>query len=169
MTGFLTPKEKRKLKPAETGSFAAPIPTQVVSSDEYFPEPQTSMQRAVEAHIRQFGADTAAKLGISRRAFFATAAGMAAAFLAMNMVYPISLINITLNGSSPVVVQGTPDAYRMIPFRDQLNDGQLAEVVSFIRTSWGNKAAAVSPRQVGKIRDKTDPVRYYELDLLRMR
>jgi len=87
MTGFLTPKEERKLKPAETGSFAAPIPTQVVSSDEYFPEPQTSMQRAVEAHIRQFGADTAAKLGISRRAFFATAAGMAAAFLAMNKVY----------------------------------------------------------------------------------
>jgi hypothetical protein len=27
----------------------------------------------------------------------------------------------------------------------------------------------VSPRQVAKLRDKTDPVRYYELDLLRMR
>jgi hypothetical protein len=55
MTGFLTPKEKRKLKPAETAAFAAPIPTQIVSSDEYFPEPQTPLQRAVEAHIRQFG------------------------------------------------------------------------------------------------------------------
>src|ERR1700728_1193576 len=82
---------------------------------------------------------------------------------------PISLINISLNGSSPVVVQGTPDAYRMIPFRDQLNDRQLADVVSFIRTSWGNKAAVVTPGQVSKLREKTDPVRYYELDLLRMR
>jgi mono/diheme cytochrome c family protein len=82
---------------------------------------------------------------------------------------PISLINISLNGSSPVVVQGTPDAYRMIGFRDQFNDRQLAEVVNFIRSSWGNKAAVVSPRQVAKLRDKTDPVRYYELDLLRMR
>jgi mono/diheme cytochrome c family protein len=82
---------------------------------------------------------------------------------------PVSLINISLNGSSPVVVQGTPDAYRMIPFRDQFDDRQLAEIVSFVRASWGNKAAAVAPRQVAGVREKTDPVRYYELDLLRMR
>jgi len=82
---------------------------------------------------------------------------------------PISLINITLNGSSPVVVQGTPDAYRMIAFRDQFNDGQLAEVVNFMRTSWGNRSAVVTSSQVAKLRDKTDPVRYYEIDLLRMR
>jgi mono/diheme cytochrome c family protein len=81
----------------------------------------------------------------------------------------ISLINITLNGSSPVVVQGTPDAYRMIAFRDQFNDSQLAEVVNFMRTSWGNKSALVTSSEVAKLRDKTDPVRYYELDLLRMR
>jgi mono/diheme cytochrome c family protein len=82
---------------------------------------------------------------------------------------PISLINISLNGSSPIVVQGTPDAYRMIAFRDQFNDLQLADVVNYIRTSWGNSAAPVTSKQIGKIRDKTDPVRYYELDLLRMR
>jgi mono/diheme cytochrome c family protein len=57
----------------------------------------------------------------------------------------------------------------MIAFRDQLDDHQLADVVSFVRANWGNKAAMVSPSQVGKIRDKTDPVRYYEIDLLRMR
>jgi mono/diheme cytochrome c family protein len=81
----------------------------------------------------------------------------------------VSLINISLNGSSPVVIQGTPDAYRMIPFRDQFDDRQLAEIVSFVRASWGNKAAAVTPGQVAGVREKTDPVRYYELDLLRMR
>jgi alcohol dehydrogenase (quinone), cytochrome c subunit len=82
---------------------------------------------------------------------------------------PISLINISLNGSSPVVVNGMPDAYRMISFRDSLNDRQVADVVNFIRSSWGNNAAAVTAKKVGELRAKTDPVRYEELDLLRMR
>jgi len=81
----------------------------------------------------------------------------------------VSLINIVLNGSSPVVVHGTPDAYRMIPFRAALNDEHVAELLSFVRTSWGNDAAAVSADQVAALRANTDPVRYEELDLLRMR
>jgi len=82
---------------------------------------------------------------------------------------PISLINISLNGSAPVVVVGSPDAYRMISFRDALDDRQLADVLAFVRSSWGNNAAAVTPAQVAKLRARTDPVRYEELNLLRMR
>lgn len=52
MSGFLTPDELRKLKPAETASFASPIPTQVVSSDEYYPAPQNEKQREVEARVK---------------------------------------------------------------------------------------------------------------------
>jgi mono/diheme cytochrome c family protein len=81
----------------------------------------------------------------------------------------VSLINITLNGSSPVVIHGTPDVYRMIPFRAALNDQHVAELLTFIRTSWGNDAAPATPKQVAALRAKTDPVRYEELDLLRMR
>jgi mono/diheme cytochrome c family protein len=81
----------------------------------------------------------------------------------------VSLINITLNGSSPVVIHGTPDAYRMIPFRASLNDERVAELLTFVRTSWGNDAAPVKAGQVAAIRANTDPVRYEELDLLRMR
>jgi uncharacterized protein len=87
MSGFLTPEELRKLKPAETVSFHSPIPTQVVSSDEYFPQPQNKKQREVEQRVKILGSELARKQGISRRAFFTTAAGMAAAFLAMNQVY----------------------------------------------------------------------------------
>jgi mono/diheme cytochrome c family protein len=81
----------------------------------------------------------------------------------------VSLINIALNGSSPVVIHGTPDVYRMIPFRAALNDEHVAELLTFVRTSWGNEAAPVQPGQVAELRAKTDPVRYEELDLLRMR
>jgi mono/diheme cytochrome c family protein len=65
---------------------------------------------------------------------------------------PSSLINITLNGSSRVVVAGMPDAYRMPQFRVLLKDEQIAEIVSFIRSSWGNKGGPVTADQVAKIR-----------------
>jgi uncharacterized protein len=87
MSGFLTPEELKKLKPAETSAFPSPIPTQIVSSDEYFPQAQNRQQREVEARVKAMGAGMARKLGISRRDFFKTSAGMAAAFLAMNQVY----------------------------------------------------------------------------------
>ena len=87
MSGFLTPDELRHLKPAETLSFPSPIPTQVVSSDEYYPSPQNAQQREVEARVKALGSELARKQGISRRAFFTTAGGMAAAFLVMNQVY----------------------------------------------------------------------------------
>jgi mono/diheme cytochrome c family protein len=69
---------------------------------------------------------------------------------------PSSLINITLNGSSRVVVDGMPDAYRMPQFRVLLSDEDIASIVSFIRAEWGNKAAPVTAEQVAKIRGTTD-------------
>jgi uncharacterized protein len=87
MSGFLSADELKKLKPAETASFPSPIPTQIVSSDEFFPQRQNKQQREVEARLKDMGTRLARKQGMSRRAFFATAAGMATAFLAMNQVY----------------------------------------------------------------------------------
>jgi predicted TIM-barrel fold metal-dependent hydrolase len=75
------------LLPAETSSFPSPIPTQFVSSDEFTPLPQTARQREVEARIKELGDRLARHQGVSRRKFFQTAAGMAAAFVAMNDVY----------------------------------------------------------------------------------
>jgi len=46
---------------------------------------------------------------------------------------PSSLINLMLNGSIPLVAEGTPDAYRMPQFRQQLSDQEIADVISFIR------------------------------------
>src|SRR5258705_12927083 len=75
------------LLPGESSSFASPIPTQFVSSDEFTPLPQTEKQKAVEARIKELGNRLAKHQGVSRRKFFQTAAGMAAAFVAMNDVY----------------------------------------------------------------------------------
>ena len=64
-----------------------PIPTQVVSNEEYIPLPQTRQQRAVEHLLLETGARNAKLLGIDRRQFFRTSCGMAAAFAAMNTVF----------------------------------------------------------------------------------
>ena len=70
---------------------------------------------------------------------------------------PASLINIVLNGSAPLVVKGRPDAYRMPQSRQQLNDQQIADIVTFIRNGWGNQASAVSAKDVAALRTGTDP------------
>ena len=70
---------------------------------------------------------------------------------------PASLINLVLNGSTPLVVKGTPDAYRMPQFRLQLTDQEIADVVTFIRGGWGNQASPVTAAQVAELRKSTDP------------
>jgi predicted TIM-barrel fold metal-dependent hydrolase len=65
----------------------SPIPTQVVSNEEYPPFPPTPMQQAVAHRLRAMSHRHAKKLGMPRRQFLASACGMAAAFLAMNAVF----------------------------------------------------------------------------------
>ncbi|MGE7955854.1 c-type cytochrome [Pseudomonas sp. NPDC089530] len=68
-----------------------------------------------------------------------------------------SAINITLNGSQRIVAAGVPDAYRMPAFREQLSDQDIAQVLTFVRGTWGNQGGAVDAQAVGKLRAHTDP------------
>jgi len=72
-------------------------------------------------------------------------------------VDPASSINVVLNGSARVVTNGLPDAYRMPPYRKQLTDQQAADVLNFIRSSWGNQGENVDTKAVTDMREKTDP------------
>ncbi len=91
---LLSDEERLALMPAETLPFDSPIPTQSVSSDEFAPIPQTPRQREVEQRLAQLGDECASHQGLTRRQFFRTAAGMAAAFAAMNDVYgPVFGVN----------------------------------------------------------------------------
>jgi predicted TIM-barrel fold metal-dependent hydrolase len=64
-----------------------PIPTQVVSNEEFIPLPQTAKQRAVEHHLVETADRTAKRLGVDRRQFLRTSCGMAAGFAALNAVF----------------------------------------------------------------------------------
>jgi len=84
--GFLSDEELSKLTGAES-LFPSPIPVQALSSDEFMPGPQTPKQREFEVRVKELGSKLAKRHGMSRRKFFKTSAGMAAAFVAMNETY----------------------------------------------------------------------------------
>jgi uncharacterized protein len=87
MSSQLTDEEIAALMPSELVPHQTPIPTQIVSSDEFYPDPQNERQREVEARLLAMADDLGGKQGLDRRRFFQSAAGMAASFVAMNEVY----------------------------------------------------------------------------------
>lgn len=82
---------------------------------------------------------------------------------------PESLINLTLNGSLRLVTQGHVESFDMPPFYLLANDQQVADVVTFIRSAWGNNGSAVTPAQVAEIRAATKPVGSNDVVVLRMK
>ncbi|HEX4985982.1 MAG TPA: amidohydrolase family protein [Burkholderiales bacterium] len=64
-----------------------PIPTRLVSNEEFPPMPQTPAQREVEMRILAAAGRLAPRLGMSRREFLRTSGGMAMSFMAMNAVF----------------------------------------------------------------------------------
>jgi alcohol dehydrogenase (quinone), cytochrome c subunit len=81
---------------------------------------------------------------------------------------PTSLINLVLNGAAPLVVAGVPAPYRMPQYRVQLDDQEIADVLTFVRAAWGNHASAVNASDVAALRHATDPASD-QVVLLKMR
>jgi mono/diheme cytochrome c family protein len=71
---------------------------------------------------------------------------------AANAKDPISLIHLVLAGSSMPSTQTAPSAFAMPDFSWRLSDAEVADVLSFVRNSWGNHAADVSDDEVGRVR-----------------
>jgi len=65
---------------------------------------------------------------------------------------PASLINIVLYGPTVPHQVDFGDWQTMRPFKNDMNDAQIAAVLNFIRGSWGNKAPPVSPTDVARQR-----------------
>src|SRR5438094_8063982 len=87
MPHYLSAHELGQTAPAELDPVGSPMPPRAVSNGEYNPLPLTAEQRRGEARITQLADELSPRHGLSRRAFLASSAGMAAAFLAMNDVF----------------------------------------------------------------------------------
>jgi len=66
---------------------------------------------------------------------------------------PRSLVSIVLDGSQTPRTARTPAQFTMPRFAWRLSDKDVADVVNFIRTSWGNSASPASPADVAKSRE----------------
>jgi predicted TIM-barrel fold metal-dependent hydrolase len=65
----------------------SPVPTQLVSNEEYIPRRQSGKQKEVEYWIGQIAGEKSKKLGMDRRKFMASSMGLATCFLAANKVW----------------------------------------------------------------------------------
>jgi uncharacterized protein len=110
--GFLTEKEIAELMPSELLPHATPIPTQIVSSDEYTPPPQSEKQKEVEARLLELGDELGGKQGLSRRSFFQTAAGMAAGFVALNETFGPVFDVTRAEAATPAMAQERANALK---------------------------------------------------------
>src|SRR5438128_10172261 len=65
----------------------APIPSRIVSNEEFIPPPQSPQQREYEGRLTEISERAAKRQGVSRRDFLRSGSGMAAALLALNQVF----------------------------------------------------------------------------------
>ncbi|WNO06398.1 cytochrome c [Rhodoferax mekongensis] len=67
-----------------------------------------------------------------------------------------NLVLILLKGAYGPSTTGKPQPFGMPPYQFALNDVEMANVLSFIRNSWGNHALPVTEFDINKIRNAPD-------------
>jgi mono/diheme cytochrome c family protein len=73
----------------------------------------------------------------------------------IEMVSAVNPIRMVLNGGYPPGTTRNPMPFGMPPFAQELSDVEVAAVVTYIRTAWGNQGAPVSPRDANALRSAT--------------
>ena len=73
----------------------------------------------------------------------------------IQMSSAVNAIRMVLNGGYPPGTAGNPRPFGMPPFAQRLSDDEVAAVVTYIRTSWGNRGEPVSARQANELRSAT--------------
>lgn len=67
------------------------------------------------------------------------------------------VIRIVLFGLEGPITVNERDYNQPMPPQAYLTDKQISEILTYIRSSWGNKASAVTPAEVSKVRKAGKP------------
>lgn len=65
---------------------------------------------------------------------------------------PTTMIRIILEGAQAVPTEAAPGSIAMPPFDWKLTDQEIADLASYLRQAWSNRAGAVSPSVVADMR-----------------
>lgn len=71
---------------------------------------------------------------------------------AVQLSNPTNLVQMVLYGGYSPATAGNPQPFGMPPFVLELDDRDIAAVLTHLRTQWGNTGAEVTPLQVNRIR-----------------
>jgi mono/diheme cytochrome c family protein len=74
-------------------------------------------------------------------------------WLLNNPEVPIRIVLHGIQGS--ITVKGTGFNNAMTPFADQLSDAEIAAIITYERSSWGNSASKITAEQVASVRAAT--------------
>jgi mono/diheme cytochrome c family protein len=64
-------------------------------------------------------------------------------------------IRVVLSGGVPPTTAGNPNPHSMPPFAEKLSDQEIADVLNYIRSAWGNDGLGVTLDQVRALRGST--------------
>jgi mono/diheme cytochrome c family protein len=67
---------------------------------------------------------------------------------------PTGVIRLILGGTRTAPTQSRPSFQSMPSFAWKLSDQEVADVATYVRNSWGNRARSVDAHQVAKVRSK---------------
>jgi len=65
---------------------------------------------------------------------------------------PANLVRVIVHGGYLPATAGNPRPFGMPPFAQVLSDSEIAAISTFLRSSWGSQAEAVSAQEVGRYR-----------------
>ena len=72
---------------------------------------------------------------------------------AVTMRSTVNLVHVVLEGGFAPTTAGNPRPFGMSPFTQVLDDASVADLLSYIRGAWGNRAAPVSALEVNQARN----------------
>ncbi|MCS0660177.1 cytochrome c [Massilia terrae] len=125
------------------------LPATPAAPQELPPPPQLEpVLRQGEALYKEHCADCHGAGGQGKGGVYPPLAGNRA----LTMREPVNAIRIVLNGGFAPGTAGNPRPFGMPPYGPVLSDGEVAAVVTFLRASWGNRAAPVTSAEVNRYR-----------------
>ena len=65
---------------------------------------------------------------------------------------PTNVVRVIVEGGFPPTTQGNPRPFGMPPFGHSLSNAEIADLASYVRNAWGNRAGAVSELEVVRAR-----------------
>ena len=76
---------------------------------------------------------------------------------AVTLANTANLVQVVLKGGYAPATAGNPRPYGMPPYMLELNDREVAAVLTHLRSAWGNQAAPVSELDVNRLRASAAP------------